>query len=457
MTTLPRLTLLSLVIVSVTAIGSAGVLARHRSGPPIAAMVADTSPVVTLDVPGRSDATPSVAAIGDVVVVAWGASLDGKADVFAAVSRDAGRTFGPPVQVNRVAGEGRLGGELPPRVALVPGTSGRDPEIVVLWNARGTATTIKSARSLDGGRTFGVPVVLQADGAAGDRGWPALTVDSAGVVHAIWLDHRGLAARRAAAGAAGATRGATPAAGHHAHAGTGERVDGAITAKGSSLYHAAWGSIVTLEHEVTSGVCYCCKTALAAGPAGTVYAAWRHVYEGDLRDIAMTVSPDGGRSFSAPSRVSEDGWAINGCPDDGPAVVVEATGTAHIVWPTVIGHAEPEGALFYATTRDGRQFTPRVRVPTLGSPKPMHPQITLGPDGRVVVAWDELWQGRRVAAMRAVTRAGDGEVRFGEVVRIGADGSASHPVVTPVTGGVLAVSATGGDVSRIEARRLVVP
>ena len=127
------------------------------------------------------------------------------------------------------------------------------------------------------------------------------------------------------------------------------------------------------------------------------------------------------------------------------------------MWPTVIGGAEPEGALFYATTRDGRQFTTRVRVPTLGSPKPMHPQIALGPDGRVVVAWDELWQGRRVAAMRAVTRAGDGEVRFGEVVRIGADGSASHPVVTPVTGGVLAVSATGGDVSRIEARRLVVP
>ena len=38
MTTLPRLPLLSLVIVWVTAIGSAGVLARHRSGPPIAAL-----------------------------------------------------------------------------------------------------------------------------------------------------------------------------------------------------------------------------------------------------------------------------------------------------------------------------------------------------------------------------------------------------------------------------------
>src|SRR5688500_5349137 len=72
-----------------------------------------------LDVPGRSDQTPWVAASGPFVAVAWGASAAGKADVFLAVSRDGGTTFGAPVQVNRVAGEARLGGELPPRVALV--------------------------------------------------------------------------------------------------------------------------------------------------------------------------------------------------------------------------------------------------------------------------------------------------------------------------------------------------
>ena len=110
-------------------------------------------------------------------------------------------------------------------------------------------------------------------------------------------------------------------------------------------------------------------------------AAWRHVYPGDLRDIAFAISRDGGRSFSAPSRVSEDGWAINGCPDDGPALVVDAGGVTHIVWPTVIAGDEPVGALFYASTRDGQRFTPRVRIPTLGSPKPMHPQVALAADG----------------------------------------------------------------------------
>ena len=67
--------------------------------------------IVAFDVPGRADATPFVTADGEFVAVAWGASADGKADVFVATSPDGGRTFGTPVQVNRTSGEGRLGGE----------------------------------------------------------------------------------------------------------------------------------------------------------------------------------------------------------------------------------------------------------------------------------------------------------------------------------------------------------
>ena len=74
---------------------------------------------MTLRVPDRANATPWIAASGDFVAVAWGASAAAKmADVYVAVSRDGGRTFAAPVQVNTVAGEGRLGGELPPRVSL---------------------------------------------------------------------------------------------------------------------------------------------------------------------------------------------------------------------------------------------------------------------------------------------------------------------------------------------------
>lgn len=415
---------------------------------------APSTGTVSLTVTGRSSSTPWVAAAGSFVVVAWGASTEGKTDVFIAVSRDAGRTFQTPVQVNAVPGEARLGGELPPRVVLAPGGGSRDPEIFVLWTARGTGgTEVKTTRSRDGGKTFDPPVALQSSGAAGDRGWPALTLDQQGAAHAIWLDHRGLAAERGS----GAS---------HSHRQKGAAHDGVAMAQKSGLYYASLADLrgppssaagsPSGERELAKGVCYCCKTALAAGPGGALYAAWRHVYPGNLRDMAFTISRDRGRSFSAPVRVREDGWSIEGCPDDGPALTVDAAGTAHLVWPTVLGGENPEGALFYASTRDGRTFGRSTRIPTLGSPKPSHPQIAVGRGGRLVVAWDEAIGGRRVAAARELTPGPD-RVDFGPVVTLADEGPAMYPVLASTDAGILAVWTTGGDASVIRTRIVRLP
>jgi hypothetical protein len=403
------------------------------------ALVADSSREVTLAVQGRVNSTPWAAASGSFVAVVWGASADGKGDVYLAVSRDAGKTFAAPVQVNTVAGEARLGGEIPPRVALLPKKDSSDPEIAVLWNARGETTAIKTARSRDGGRTFDTSVALQAAGAAGDRGWPALALDQRGVAHAIWLDHRGLASDRTE--------------GHAAHKSAGEH-DGVAMAQRSGLYYAAAGDSAMGERELFKGVCYCCKTALGVGPDGALFAAWRHVYQGNMRDIAFTTSRDGGRSFSAPVRVSEDRWELNGCPDDGPAMAVDARGTVHLVWPTVIGGSTPEGALFYASSGDGRSFTKRVRIPTLGSPKPSHPQIAIDASGRFVVAWDEAVNGRRTAAARTLNRDSNGRVSFGEIATLASDGASTYPVLAATDQGVIAVWTTGGEASVVRARTL---
>ncbi len=400
--------------------------------------------VASLAVTGRSNSTPWVAAAGSFVAVAWGASTAGKADVFVAISRDAGLTFAAPVQVNKVPGEARLGGELPPRVALAAGTGSADPEIAVLWTARGETTALRTARSRDGGRTFEPPVTLQSAGAAGDRGWPALALDKHGTAHAIWLDHRGLAAGRAAG------------ADHSAHK-QGTAHDGVAMAQKSGLYYAAATGSPSTERELATGVCYCCKTALTVGRDGALYAAWRHVYPGNFRDIAFTVSRDGGRSFAPPVRVSEDAWAIAGCPDDGPAIAEDARGTIHLVWPTVVGGPNPEGALFYASTRDGRTFTRRTRIPTLGSPKPSHPQVVVDRAGRIVVAWDELVNGQRAAAARELKVMSDRTVTFGDVVTLAPDGRATYPVLASTSKGILAVWTSGGDASVIQARILGLP
>jgi hypothetical protein len=394
------------------------------------------------DISGRTDAYPWIAASGSTIAVVWGASVNGKSDVFAAVSGDGGATFAAPVQVNTVPGEARLGGELPPRVALARRSGASMPEMVVLWTTRGDRTEIKAARSRDGGRTFAAPVTLQSPDAAGDRGWPAVALDAQARVHAIWLDHRDMAAKPAAAAPAH-----QPGAPH----------DGVAMAQKSSLYYGSLNGSAAHEQRITRGVCYCCKTALSAGAGGSLYAAWRHVYPGDLRDMAFTVSRDGGRSFSPVVRVSEDHWAINGCPDDGPALAADGRNVVHMVWPTVIAGANPEGAIFYASTADGRSFTPRVRIPTLGGAKPTHPQIVIDRSGRVVVAWEEMVNGRRVAALREVRPASGGTPTFGAIVTISPDGPATYPVLAATEKELVAVWTTVGEPSRVELRAIALP
>jgi hypothetical protein len=381
---------------------------------------------VTLAVPGRANSTPWVAAAGALVAVAWGAAAEGKGDVMIAISRDGGTSFATPVRVNSLPGDARISGEIAPRVTVQP-RAGADPIVTVTWNARDAHTQIKTARSTDGGRTFSAAMSLQTGGAAGDRGWQAAATDGRGTLHTIWLDHRGMAASKG-----------------HDHKG---EHDGVAMAQRSSLYYAAAGSA---ERELFKGVCYCCKTALAVGANGHIYAAWRHVFANNMRDIAFTVSRDGGATFSPLLRVHEDKWSINGCPDDGPAIAVDRAGTVHLVWPTVLNGTE--GALLYSTTRNGRTFTTPLRVPTLGAPKPSHPQIAADAAGGIMIGWDEVIDGVRTAAGRSVSMS-NGRAEFGAIVRL-AGGASTYPVLAATSKGWLAAWSTGGPTPVIKARLL---
>jgi len=356
------------------------------------------------------------------------------------VSRDGGAHFGEPVRVTRAGEEARLGGELPPRVGLAA-RGVETPEIVVAYGARGQqGTEIRIARSSDGGRTFAAARPLQAPGTAGDRGWHAMALDNRGTAHVMWLDHRGLAAGRAPQGHHGGE------VGHHVDAAAAEReaIDGVAAAQRSGLYYAADGSGATPERELVKGVCYCCKVALATTPRGGLLAAWRQVYSGNIRDIAFMASTDGGQHFGTPGRVSVDEWQLAGCPDDGPALTVDATGTAHIVWPTVIDGPTPEGAIFYASSRDLKTFSARVRVTTLGGPRAMHPQVMAGTDGRVYIAWDEVIGGVRRAAVRDLRFDDGGRPEFGSPRQLGTgDAPGSYPFLVSTPAGPLALVVSG--------------
>jgi hypothetical protein len=312
---------------------------------------------VTLEVSGRASATPSIAAAGRFVAIAWTAALDTDktADVYVAVSRDAGRTFGAPVRVNDRPGDALSSGEQAPRVSLTP-VDGNDPMLTIVWATHLQSSAILIARSRDGGRTFETARRVSPPGATGHRGWPAATSDSHGRSHVVWLDH----------------------------------------GNGSWLEYRSSPPVPDKAKPPTparlaEGVCYCCKTTIAARGDGSIFAAWRHVYPDNIRDIAFVASRDAGRTFDKPLRVSHDGWQINGCPDDGPAMAVDRQGAIHLAWPTVVRSHERK-AVFHSVSHDGRTFSPRLEVPNLGSESASHPNIAAGRDGQVAIVWDERRQ-----------------------------------------------------------------
>lgn len=337
---------------------------------------------VSVGMPGRTNASVSLAAAGRFVAVVWGGATTGGMDVFSAVSRDGGATFRPPVRVNSTAFDARVGGEQPPHVVLVP-RRGMEPSLVVVWTAkRSDGSRLLTSRSDDGGATFSRSTVVPGTDAVGNRGWESVTVDADGRVFVLWLDHRRTVAGAHQHGAVADARG--PAA---------AKPDPVERAALSQLYVASLDGAVAPK-PITGGVCYCCKTSLVAGADGALYGVWRHVFPGDLRDMAFTISRDHGRTFAPLVRVSEDHWEFDGCPDNGPAVAVDARRRVHVAWPSPADVTNPVVmALFYATSGDGVRFDPRVRIPTYGPAG--HVQVLAEGDGSVLVAWDETERGGR--------------------------------------------------------------
>lgn len=387
---------------------------------------------VTLEVAGRSNANVSLAAHGAFVAAAWSASSpNGATDVFTAVSHDGGRRFSEPTRVNTTAGDARVNGEQPPRVALLP-RAGRTPGMTVVWTSRNSVGNILLwARSEDGGRTFNPSTLVPGGEAAGNRGWQSVAVDTDGAVRVLWLDHRELAAKSGEA-----------SAGHAHHAGHDAREskrDGAAMAERSKLYFSTVGDAAS-PRMLLGGVCYCCKTALARASDDRIYAAWRHVYPGNLRDIAFAASRDRGRTFDRPVRVSEDKWALDGCPDDGPAMAVDADTGIHLVWPTLVTDGpsrQPSIGLFHTSSADGRTFGARRRLPTEGVPH--HPQAATA-NGVLYFAWDEMQGGSR----QVVVAHSTADTRFQRVVVTGTDAGV-YPSLAAIDDGVVVAWASSGE------------
>jgi hypothetical protein len=416
---------------------------QTSASPPAAASGSGAKPAGTassfeLALRDHANSAPSVAAFGQRIAVVWTATSDSKSDVYLSLSTDNGVSFGPPVRVNDIAGEVRASGEQPARVVVHKTT------LHVVWPARIDGhPVIRYARSDDDGRTFTNAETVGGDGRMGARGWEAMALGYDGSVQVVWLDGRN-----------------DTAAQHHHQMGPQTKTPAKEVAKTAAaasargprqdVFHASWKlNAPRAERPVAADVCFCCKTAIATS-GDRVYVAFRNLYPGGVRDIAIARSTDLGVTFEKPSRLSEDNWKIDACPDDGPAMAADSHGLIHIAWPTLVAGDTPRKGIFYSSMAESGAFSERLRLDS-GDTDPAHPQIGSDDHGNTVVVWDERAAGARRIVLRRVSSSG-----VPQAPETFAGDGVTYPVAAAADDYwiVLWAAQRGADGSVIEGRRL---
>ena len=216
------------------------------------------------------------------------------------------------------------------------------------------AYDVRVAQSGDGGASWTAGTVLHRDGKAAEHGFVALWQAGGDSVAAAWLDGRNMTAGDHGEGAGAMTVHSTRVAG-----------DGSLGP----------------EAMLDARNCECCQVNAAVASAGPV-VVYRDRSEDDVRDIAIVREVNG--AWTAPATVHHDGWRINACPVNGPAV--DARGdTVVVAWFTGAGDTARVRVAFSAD--GGASFAPPVRID--GGAPVGRVDVELLDDGSAAVSWLE--------------------------------------------------------------------
>ncbi|HLY38320.1 MAG TPA: hypothetical protein VKU61_09810 [Candidatus Binatia bacterium] len=309
---------------------------------------------------------PRVAARGGRVFVVWHEAVAGFENVYLAVSRDRGNTFGPAIQVSdHPAGT---------VVELNPALAVRGRHVFVVWQEFTTgrdddAGRIVLARLDARGRKLG-PDVRVDDGDGVGKWTPAIAlVDTDPVV--AWIDERD-------AGPEGEPL---------------EHVYAARSRTGGTTFDPAVRVDAGTPDPLAAHADNKWAPAIAASRS-TLYLAWPDFRKYNW-DIFVARSTDGGVTW-APN-VQVDDFPDLERLDERPTLGIDRDGTLHVAW-TDLRAREPDTNVFYARSTDGgatfstnRQlddsktgFDPDHDRPT----NQWHPSLAVD-HGRLFVAWQD--------------------------------------------------------------------
>ena len=243
------------------------------------------------------------------------------------------------------------------------------------------AYDINIAFSKDGGTTWGKPVVPHRDTKKRQHGFLSLVPTSDAKLAAIWLDGRNMPSEE----------------------------EGNMALMYTTI---APNGTLGPEMQIDNRTCECCKTALTATPDGLI-AVYRDRSDKEIRDISIARFANGKWSPAEP--LSKDGWEIEGCPVNGPAVSSNGKNAA-VAWFTAPSD-KPQVYLLMSSD-SGKTFGKKIRVDG-GNPQGRVEVVSLA-SGDAVVSWIERTpQGPRL-----------------EIRRFGANGVAATPIDVSKMAGV---------------------
>ena len=242
------------------------------------------------------------------------------------------------------------------------------------------AYDIALAVSNDGGARWSAPITPHLDGTATEHGFVSL-FPASGSLAAAWLDGR-----------------ETGGSSHEDHGAQAET--GAMTLRAARI---GFDGSLREQYLVDERVCDCCQTAAAGLNEGGLLA-YRDRDEGELRDISIVrFEGSGWRKLAGPA---PDGWRIEGCPVNGPAIDSAGPHVA-LAWFTA---ADGNARVRLALSNDvGESFADPVEIagpPALGRVD----VVALG-EGGAIVSWLEATDDGATINWRRV----DGKSRPGPV------------------------------------------
>jgi hypothetical protein len=273
-------------------------------------------------------------------------------------------------------------------------TRAGDGSLVATWGespAKGAppeALHLFAARSADGGRTWRRFGPLHADDSPTEHSFVALTPVAVGSpdLVAVWLDGSNLAR------------------------------PGGTTMLRTARIH---GNATTGELLLDPRACDCCATAAAHTPAGPLIA-FRDRGDDELRDIAL-VRTNAEGLWRLPVPLATDGWIIDGCPVNGPALLATGDQVA-AAWFTGAGDRPRVRA---AVSSDGGATFPApvdIDAPA-GSRKPLG-RVALTSDGKdgAILTWLAADGARAFLLARRLPPSNKPPLQIGETVALPTSG-----------------------------------